>query len=231
MWEQEMLLSTYDKHPSWIRVSPEGRGRFKKARLKRDMFSKMSRTWVLAHALQKDYNVSTLLLEPVRKLDKGANFTTQLNLKLGKKDQVFNSTIPFIVQKTRSVPEPNQLWQETYDHKGRVGSLKVYADFLKTSVHNKESFSRNLFNNLAVLRQILQDQRYTCLNHDFQIIIDNEGITHYLDLDRYFEACRGFNPDFLNKLEENYKKALLAFNVSIHEVNIRSSSTTLLQQQ
>jgi hypothetical protein len=198
------------------------------------IYKEFNQTWTLAKHLRQDYNVSTLLLEPpLEVLDKDILFLHQLNARLAtdRKDERKNIRIsterPLVVQKVRVAPEPNMFWQMWWAQE-LSQDLKVYVHFLNASVTgDKRIFSRNLVGNFSVTRQILQDKEYSCLNTDLQFIIDYEGGIHHLDLDRCFEAPNHNDTNsrrqnrylarrirFINTLENCFKKALRALNVS-----------------
>jgi hypothetical protein len=208
-----------------------------------DVYKEFKKTWTLAKHLKEDYDASTLLLEPpLELLDKDKHFVSQLNAHLAivleannkisgptkKKSGIgkISTGQALVVQKVQVVPKPNMFWHIWWKKSIKPTDLKVFMHFLNVSVTgDKGSFSRNLLGNLSVTRQILQDKKYACLNRDFQFIIDYEGEIHHLDLDRCFESYN-LTTDFLssvnrflNTVEDSFKKALRAFNVSVSSVN------------
>jgi hypothetical protein len=179
------------------------------------IYKEFNRTWTLAKRLKQDYNVSTLLLEPpLQVLDKDIHFLHLLNARLAtvREDEEkairISTKQALIVQKVQVAPEPNMFWQMWWA-KAHSQDLKVYMHFLNFSVTgDKGNFSRNLLGNLSVTRQILQDKKYSCLNTDFQFIIDYEGGIHYIDLDRCFEAHRN---DTSIKRQDRYLSRRIRF--------------------
>lgn len=227
-----------------------------RARFSDRAYREFVRTYSLATGLRRDYNVSTLLLEPPQEIlhapspstnssnrhQSSTDIFQQLNNYVEKHPESggnlketrtvsFDNSKSLVLQKVQVAPEPNMLWQMWYAARGMAKDLKVYTKFINTTVvlDGKQAFANTLRKNLAVTKRLLQDNRYACLNNDFQFILDFTGNIHHLDLDRCFEKNmtgaevgqkrteRYFfrRIRFVNTIENCFHKALtLHWNVS-----------------
>ena len=148
-------------------------------------------TWELAKDLNTRYGANHLFLGPPRRIALGDSDAALLNAQLtrfiipsanlGKR---YTEGI-VLVQPVRSCPPPSCLLIGC-DHGNKKGTsgksfaLRLAA-FLK-QVHDKAKFKHALEQNIRSWNAMTQAT--TCLQHDFQAFIRNDGQIFYVDLDR-----------------------------------------------
>ena len=207
--------------------------------------NKFQKTWNLAIDLEKEYNISTLIIAPPprvlpanethtnilmeglrngtksRPLEFNKFLTVQKMPRIPLKDNKFS-----IVQKMKVSPERSILWHKAHDEEfvqdfHRV--KKYIIEFVRLNVKGREVFCDNLFRNLNVLKRILDNPKYNCLARDLQMIMDYEGTFHHIDLDRCFLTRKYTQPkQFFKKLES-------AFVHAFQDMNVNCSMTYMFQ--
>ena len=189
------------------------------------------RYWDLAMNLEKDYNVSTLVIaHPPQVLPINKTFTQNLFVEASKlkgKGRKFNPDKALIVQKVKVAPEPNIKWQEIYDKKRILDYpwiLEHLTKFVELNIKGREIFCHNLFSSLNTTREFLSNPKYKCLHYDFQFIMDYKGIFHHIDLDRCSEGKSSKQRKeaiavFLDNFALAFRRTFQSMNVSCSLMN------------
>ena len=159
------------------------------------MKSKLDDAWIIASHIHHTYNLSTLLLGPAEMISKDVQFVDSLNNKLlhhrvpTQKIQGFNANKPITVQQSLVMPEPTFFWHYTVSVviKKLLNVDSIYTDFVQTHVRDYYLFIETLQKDVNATKQMLMDNNYPCLLHDFQLMIDFKGRIHHIDLDRCFD--------------------------------------------
>jgi len=149
----------------------------------KNAFDKFKKTYQFSFDLERDYNVTSMFIDPPREIHVNMSFYNEL-----QKDMLFHKDRPFVVQKTRLAPDNHIVFQIYFDRK-RVHWLPLYTRFLtESNVTDYDAFLTNLGRDLNTMNAFLNDRKYSILSNDFQFIVDNTGHIHHLDLDRGFEG-------------------------------------------
>ena len=150
----------------------------------KNAFGKFKKTYQFSFDLERDYNVTSMFIDPPREIHVNVSFYNELQ-KMSKRK--FHKDRPFMVQKTRLAPDNHIVFQLSFDHK-RVHLFPLYTRFLiESNVTDYDAFLTNLGRDLNTMNAFLNDRKYSILSYDFQFIVDNTGHIHHLDLDRAFE--------------------------------------------
>ena len=188
-----------------------------------NVFNKFKKTYQLYLDLERDYNVTSMFIDPPREIHVNVSFYDELEKKakkLGTKgnrgeNMKFHKDRPFLVQKTRLAPDNHIVFQIVFRERDMVWKLPLYTRFLTESNvtdYDYDAFLKNLGRDRNTMNAFLNDRKYSTLSIDFQFIVDNTGHIHHLDLDRAFEKDKKFNLtsnlNFSEEVQNNFEAAV-----------------------
>ena len=151
--------------------------------------------------------------------------------------QVLSPQKPLFVQKVQVVPEQHMLLQPWFDGKKMQQFPYIVnhlSDFLvkhgivkaKEEAEGASSdknanvlspqFCHNFAHGMQTLEQMIMNPKYSCLRFDFQVLLDSNGVIHYIDLDRCWETGMEFRGHFwyIYAVDRAFRRTFEALNVS-----------------
>jgi len=152
--------------------------------INKNTFDSFQNAYELSVHLEKDYNISSLLIDPPMKVYKNE---TLYKLLSNTTNRLCKDDRPFIVQKTNLVSEPDLILQYYGIYKRK--DIHFFTEwFTKNKITEYDTFLSNLVRDIHTTHMILNDPKYFKLRHDFQVIVNATGHVHQLDLERIWEA-------------------------------------------